>query len=303
MDLEKLTTEQRNAKTMNLDQLSIAEILKLMNNEDQFVPKRIQKVLPQVEQAVEATIHAFNHQGRLIYMGAGTSGRLGVLDAAECVPTFSADPSMVIGLIAGGPGAMTTAVEGAEDSGELGEQDLRKLHLTNHDVVVGIAASGRTPYVVGGLTYAQKVGATTVSLSCNENAVISRYAKIPIEVNVGQEILTGSTRLKSGTAQKLILNMISTASMIGVGKVYKNLMVDVKPSNAKLIERAKRIIMEATNCSYETAEEAFQKANRNVKLAIVMLLTHLNLADADRCLRKVDGHVRKAIHLNIDKEK
>ncbi|WP_353949074.1 N-acetylmuramic acid 6-phosphate etherase [Sporolactobacillus sp. Y61] len=296
MMLEKLTTEQRNKKTMNLDQLSVSEILHLMNDEDQHVPGRVRHVLPQVEKAVSATIAAFRNNGRLIYMGAGTSGRLGVLDAAECVPTFSSDPSTVVGLIAGGPAAMTRSIEGAEDSPELGEEDLSKLHLTPQDVVIGIAASGRTPYVAGGMAYANKIGATTVSLSCNVHAEISRLAKIPVEVDVGQEVLTGSTRLKSGTAQKLILNMISTASMIATGKVYKNLMVDVKPLNDKLIERSKRIIMEATECTYETASEFFLKANRNVKVAIVMLLTGLNAEEAGTRLKETQGFVRKAIH-------
>ncbi|MEG0552542.1 MAG: N-acetylmuramic acid 6-phosphate etherase, partial [Carnobacterium sp.] len=250
MNLEKLATETRNKQTMHLDELSVLEIMKLMNKEDQTVAEKVALEIPQITKVVNTIIKSFNQEGRLIYMGAGTSGRLGVLDAAECVPTFSVNPSMVQGLIAGGMKAMTVAVEGAEDSKELGEEDLKTIGLTEKDTVIGIAASGRTPYVIGGLEYAKKVGAATATLSCNKNAEISQYAQLPIEVEVGPEVLTGSTRLKSGTAQKLVLNMLSTGAMIGVGKVYQNLMVDVKPSNKKLEERSKRIIMEATECSY-----------------------------------------------------
>lgn len=273
MDLEKLTTETRNRKTMSLDTLSVKEMLTLMNQEDQQVPLAIKQVLPQIESAVNSIVVNFKAGGRLIYMGAGTSGRLGVLDAAECVPTFGTSPEMVQGLIAGGMSAMTVAVEGAEDSLELGKQDLIDLKLTPHDTVVGIAASGRTPYVIGGLDYAHTVGAMTISIACNSEAIISQHAQIPIEVEVGPEVLTGSTRLKSGTAQKLVLNMLSTASMVGIGKVYKNLMVDVKPTNEKLVERAKRIIVQATDCSSDDAANAFEVANHDVKLAIVMVLT------------------------------
>lgn len=273
MNLEKLTTETRNERTMNLDTLSTKEVLTIMNEEDKKVPLAVAEALPQIDAVVKQTIASFEKGGRLIYMGAGTSGRLGVLDAAECVPTFNADPSMVQGLIAGGMKAMTVAVEGAEDSKAFGRQDLEAITLTKDDVVVGIAASGRTPYVIGGLEYAAEIGATTATIACNPNAEISQYASYPIEVDAGPEILTGSTRLKSGTAQKLILNMISTVSMIGIGKVYKNLMVDVLPTNEKLVERSKRIIMQATDCTYEVASEKFDEAQENVKLAIVMILT------------------------------
>ncbi|MCI3030036.1 N-acetylmuramic acid 6-phosphate etherase, partial [Desemzia sp. C1] len=256
MNLDKLTTETRNHQTMNLDELTTSEVVQLMNEEDKKVAYAVEKELPSISKVAEAIIESFKKGGRLIYMGAGTSGRLGVLDAAECVPTFSVDPTMVQGLIAGGMKAMTVAVEGAEDSATLGKEDLQHIELTENDVVLGIAASGRTPYVIGALTYANEIGATTASLSCNKDAEISRYATLPIEVEVGPEILTGSTRLKSGTAQKLVLNMLSTSSMIGIGKVYQNLMVDVKPSNEKLVERSKRIIMQATDCSYEQASQA-----------------------------------------------
>ncbi len=295
IDLSDLTTETRNEETMNLDELSTAEILKIMNSEDQKVARRVGKVLPDITQAVKQIILSFNKKGRLFYIGAGTSGRLGVLDAAECVPTFGTDPKMVQGLIAGGMKAMTIAVEGAEDSPELGAKDLQSQNLTNKDIVVGIAASGRTPYVIGGLDYAKKVGAATISLACNDHAKISKHADINIEISVGPEVLTGSTRLKSGTAQKLVLNMLSTASMIGIGKVYKNLMVDVKPTNAKLVERSKRIIMEATDVSYTVANDMFEKAGKDVKLAIVMILTDVDLNEAKKRLQVAKGFVRKTI--------
>ncbi|KRL60469.1 N-acetylmuramic acid 6-phosphate etherase [Latilactobacillus fuchuensis] len=296
MDLSRLTTENRNQKTMNLDELPVHDVLQLMNTEDHGVPEGVQKALPQIEAAVKAIINSFQKDGRLIYMGAGTSGRLGVLDAAECVPTFGTEPEMVQGLIAGGMAAMTVAVEGAEDSAALGQEDLVAINLTANDTVVGIAASGRTPYVIGGLDYAKQVGAATVSLACNFDAAISQHAAINIEVEVGAEILTGSTRLKSGTAQKLILNMLSTASMIGIGKVYKNLMVDVKPTNEKLVERAKRIIMAATDCSYDVAAQQFTAADENVKLAIVMILTDLPLKEAKLKLKQAKGFVRQTTH-------
>lgn len=296
MDLSRLTTENRNQKTMNLDELPVHDVLQLMNTEDHGVPEGVQKALPQIEAAVKAIINSFQKDGRLIYMGAGTSGRLGVLDAAECVPTFGTEPEMIQGLIAGGMAAMTVAVEGAEDSAALGQEDLVAINLTANDTVVGIAASGRTPYVIGGLDYAKQVGAATVSLACNFDAAISQHAAINIEVEVGAEILTGSTRLKSGTAQKLILNMLSTASMIGIGKVYKNLMVDVKPTNEKLVERAKRIIMAATDCSYDVAAQQFTAADENVKLAIVMILTDLPLKEAKLKLKQAKGFVRQTTH-------
>lgn len=294
-NLEHLTTETRNTNTMNLDEMSVMDILKTMNAEDQQVPLAIGKVLPQIEAVVQQIIQAFNQKGRLIYMGAGTSGRLGVLDAAECVPTFGTEPEMVQGLIAGGMKAMTVAVEGAEDSASLGEEDLKAISLTKEDIVIGIAASGRTPYVIGGLDYANAIGATTATIACNTNAAISQHASFPIEVEVGPEILTGSTRLKSGTAQKLVLNMLSTVAMIGIGKVYKNLMVDVRPTNEKLVERAKRIIMQATDCTYEVAGQTFIEADQNVKLAIVMILTGMEKEVAAEKLVDANGFIRKTV--------
>ncbi|MFJ8262268.1 N-acetylmuramic acid 6-phosphate etherase [Rummeliibacillus sp. NPDC094406] len=295
MNLDKLTTEKRNEKTMHLDEMSMEEILVLMNYEDQTVPKCVEKEIPQIKKVADAITTAFQNGGRLIYIGAGTSGRLGILDAAECVPTFGTSSEKVVGLIAGGMSAMTAAVEGAEDSEELANSDLKDLKLTNKDIVIGITASGRTPYVVGGLKYAKEIGATTASISCNKNAIISTYATISIEIEVGPEILTGSTRLKSGTAQKLVLNMLSTVSMIGIGKIYKNLMVDVQPTNEKLVERSKRIIMQATDCTYEEASGSFENANRDVKLAIVMLLTNLGMDEAKDRLKQAKGFVRKTL--------
>lgn len=294
INLQNLTTEKRNEKTMNLDELSIDNAMKIMNEEDQKVALAVKEVLPQIKPIIEETIKSFNKNGRLFYIGAGTSGRLGILDASECVPTFGVSPEMVQGIIAGGKKAMTMAVEGAEDSLDLGKEDLQKANLTSNDIVVGIAASGRTPYVIGALEYANKIGATTATISCNKNSEISKYATYSVEVDAGAEFLTGSTRLKSGTTQKLILNMISTISMIGIGKVYKNLMVDVQPTNGKLIERSKRIIMEATDCDYDTAKDYLEKGG-DVKTAIVMILTKTSKEEAKENLSRSKGFVKDAI--------
>ncbi|MFS1009058.1 N-acetylmuramic acid 6-phosphate etherase [Enterococcus casseliflavus] len=295
INLDKLTTERRNSETSNLDEMTILEACQKMNQEDQKVAYAVEKEIPSIEKVIEQTIVAFKKGGRLIYLGAGTSGRLGVLDAAECVPTFGVSPEMVVGLIAGGEEAMTVAVEGAEDSLTLGKQDLVDLKLNQNDMVIGIAASGRTPYVIGALDYANELGATTATIACNKDAEISQHASFPIEVDCGPEFLTGSTRLKSGTAQKLILNMISTLSMVGIGKVYNNLMVDVKATNEKLVERSKRIIMQATEADYETAAAAFEEADQNVKLAIVMLLTDSTKDEAQAKLATAQGFVKKAL--------
>ncbi|WP_081167115.1 N-acetylmuramic acid 6-phosphate etherase [Lactococcus garvieae] len=295
MNLESLTTERRNEATFGLDEMSVSTALAKMNNEDKKVAEAVEKALPMIEPVIEKTIESFNKGGRLIYLGAGTSGRLGVLDAAECVPTFGVEASMVVGLIAGGEEAMTVAVEGAEDDFELGKQDLIDLQLTTNDMVIGIAASGRTPYVIGALDYARELGAHTGSLACNFNAEISKHAEFPIEVDCGAEFLTGSTRLKSGTAQKLILNMISTISMIGIGKVYNNLMVDVRPTNEKLVERSKRIIMQATECDYQMAEKTFYQADEDVKLAIVMILTNSEKQEAQEKLVEAKGFIKKTL--------
>ncbi|PFJ15739.1 N-acetylmuramic acid 6-phosphate etherase [Bacillus cereus] len=293
--LENLATEARNEKTMNLDEMSIMEFLTVMNEEDAKVADRVKLELPQIAKAVEAIIEAKRKGGRLIYLGAGTSGRIGLLDAVECPPTFGTEPEEVVGLIAGGEKAFIKAVEGAEDSKELGIQDLKDIHLKNTDVVVGIAASGRTPYVIGGLEYANSIGAQTVAVSCNKGSAIGKEAKITIEVNNGPEVLTGSTRLKSGTSQKLICNMLSTASMVGLGKVYGNLMVDVQLTNEKLIERAKRIVMDATSCDYETAELYVAKADNKPKVAIVMILAGFSKEEAIQRLEETQGFIRQAV--------
>ncbi|PFL21290.1 N-acetylmuramic acid 6-phosphate etherase [Bacillus cereus] len=293
--LENLSTEHRNEKTTNLDEMSIKEVLQSMNEEDRTVALAVENEIEEIEKVVGAVIQSFEKEGRLIYIGAGTSGRLGILDAVECPPTFGTDDKMVQGFIAGGLKAFTKAVEGAEDREELAEEDLKSIGLNEKDTVIGIAASGRTPYVIGGLKYAHSVGASTASISCNKNAEISKYAKLNVEVETGAEILTGSTRLKAGTAQKLVLNMISTASMIGVGKVYKNLMVDVQSTNEKLVERSKRIIVEATGVSYEVAADYYEKANRNVKVAIVMALLQCEYGEALEKLKEAKGFVKKAL--------
>lgn len=293
--LENLTTEKRNEDTLNLDKLSIIETVTKMNQEDEKVIAAIEKKKESIAAVIEQVVKALKNGGRLFYFGAGTSGRLGILDAAECVPTFSTDPELVQGIIAGGESAMTVAVEGAEDSTTLAEEDFRERGLTDKDIVIGISASGRTPYVIGGLKYAAEVGATTASISCNENAEISTFASFPIEVTAGPEILTGSTRLKSGTLQKLILNMISTISMVHLGKVYGNLMVDVKPTNEKLVERAKNIIVEATGCTKEEATHYFEDSDEQVKLAIIRILTKTSKEEGLALLEANDGFIRKAV--------
>ncbi|MFE0506793.1 N-acetylmuramic acid 6-phosphate etherase [Peribacillus butanolivorans] len=293
--LEHLTTECRNEKTMCLDEMKTIEFLEVMNDEDIKVAHCVKKELPKISKAVEMIVAAMNKNGRLIYMGAGTSGRIGLLDAVECPPTFNTAPSEVVGLIAGGESAFIKAVEGAEDSFELGPEDLKKIQLTKKDVVVGIAASGRTPYVIAGLKYANQVGAGTVSISCNKGSEIGKIANVAIEVVNGPEVLTGSTRLKAGTSQKLVCNMLSTASMVGVGKVYGNLMVDLQLTNEKLVERAKRIIMDATDCSYEVANKFLEKAHSQPKIAIVMILTNVSYEEASNRLKMAQGFIRKAI--------
>ncbi|MCC5889907.1 MAG: N-acetylmuramic acid 6-phosphate etherase [Alkalibacterium sp.] len=295
VNLSKMTTEQQNEKTMNLDSMSYFEALTIMNEEDQKVSLAIKEVIPKIEEAVVAVVDTFKKGGRLIYAGAGTSGRLGVLDAAECPPTFGTSSEMVIGLIAGGKEAFTEAIEGAEDSEELGIGDLKNLALTADDVLIGLAASGRTPYVKGCLNYANEIGAATVSISCNENSEIGQLSDIPIDVAVGPEVLTGSTRLKAGTAQKLILNMISTVSMVGIGKVYKNLMVDVQPTNKKLEERAVQIVRSSTETSRETAVAALEKSNYNVKIAIISILLNVDNETATKELELADDHVKQAL--------
>lgn len=295
VNITSLTTEQRNQRSLNIDQLTTSQIIGMMNEEDETVSKAVRKVLPQIDKTIEAIYAILKQNGRLFYIGAGTSGRLGVLDAAECPPTFCTPPEMVQAIMAGGESAMFTAVEGAEDDLDGGAKDLEKRGFTKNDILVGIAASGRTPYVIGALKYAQNLGAITVSLACNENAEISKYAHHSIEVIVGPEILSGSTRLKSATAQKMILNMLSTTAMIKLGKVYGNLMVDLHASNLKLIERARRIVMDVTGITYQEAEVILNQTNQKVKPAIVMALAGVSLEKANEVIDRANGFTRKAI--------
>lgn len=280
---------------MNLDQMTPLEIVTAMNKEDRKVPEAVEKCLPQIAELVSAVEKAFMEGGRLFYMGAGTSGRLGVLDASECPPTYGVPAEMVVGLIAGGDTALRNPVEGAEDDRMLGRKDLEERNLTAKDVVVGIAASGRTPYVLGGFEYAKSLGCMTAAVSCNVGSAIGQAADIAIEAEVGPEVLTGSTRLKSGTAQKMILNMITTASMVRIGKAYQNLMIDVVQSNEKLHTRAENIAMDATGVSREEARRAIDEAGGSVKLAVTMLLAECDVETARGLLEKSRGHVREAI--------
>ena len=293
--LSTLITEQRNPNSMNVDSLSALEIVQLMNDEDKQVPLAIEKCLPQIAQAVERIVAAFQKGGRLVYIGAGTSGRLGVLDASECPPTFGVSPEMVKGIIAGGERALRHPIEGAEDSKAQAVVDLQTIQFSSQDVLVGIAASGRTPYVIGALEYAKSLGSVTVSIASNPNSAMANIVDIAIDTVVGAEVLTGSSRLKSGTAQKLVLNMLTTASMILMGKCYQNLMVDVQASNEKLKARAIRIVMQATDCDKALAEETLKQADQNAKLAIMMILSGLDRVQAEALLEKHQGKLQLAL--------
>ena len=293
--LSTLITEQRNPNSMHVDSLSALEIVQLMNEEDKQVPLAIEKCLPQIAQAAECIVAAFQQGGRLVYIGAGTSGRLGVLDASECPPTFGVSPEMVKGIIAGGERALRHPIEGAEDSKMQAVVDLQTIQLSSKDVLVGIAASGRTPYVIGALEYAKSLGSVTVSIASNPNSAMANIVDIAIDTVVGPEVLTGSSRLKSGTAQKLVLNMLTTASMILMGKCYQNLMVDVQASNEKLKARAIRIVMQATDCDKTLAEETLKLADQNAKLAIMMILSGLDRAQAEALLEKHHGKLQLAL--------
>lgn len=295
--ISTLMTELRNPNSMAIDTMSTMDILKTINSEDMTVAQKVREVLPEVEKVVDIVQDRLKRGGKLFYAGAGTSGRIGIQDAVECPPTFSTPPTVVQAVIAGGTGAFVEAVEGAEDDEALGASDLKERNLTALDVVVGIAASGRTPYVIGALKHAQEVGAVTVSLANNKNSVISQYAQINIEVATGPEVLTGSTRMKAATAQKMILNMITTASMIKMGKVYENLMVDLKVSNQKLKERAKNIVSTITEVSAEKAKEVLEKTDYEVKPAIVMIKADVTFEEAKKYIQEVDGFVREAIRL------
>lgn len=295
VDLSKIDTEKQNQDTLNLDRMSIKEALTVMNNEDEKVAKAIKEVIPEIEKAVKIIIEQFNKGGRLIYIGAGTSGRLGLLDASECPPTFGAPKEQVVGIIAGGKVAMTEAIEGAEDDVEQGKQDVVDINLNENDVLVGIAASGRTPYVIGALEYANDINVPTVAIACTKDSEIGKVAKIAIEAVPGPEVLTGSTRLKAGTAQKMVLNMLSTISMVGIGKAYKNLMVDVQPTNEKLVSRAKGIVMKATDVTEEVASQKLDDSGGDVKTAILMILLDIDKDTARGKLNETKGHIRKAL--------
>jgi N-acetylmuramic acid 6-phosphate etherase len=275
--------------------MPVSELLSVMNAEDQTVALAVREALPEIGAAVEAITESLRRGGRLIYLGAGTSGRIGLLDAVECPPTFGTDLEQVVGLLSGGPGAFVVAVEGAEDEPARAMADLDEIGVNEKDTVVGLAASGRTPYVIGGLKHAAARGAVTVSVACNRDAVVSRYADIPVEIATGPEVLTGSTRLKAGTAQKMVCNMLSTTSMVRLGKAYGNLMVDVKASNDKLVDRARRIVVEATGADGSTAAEALRAAGGHAKTAIVMLLADCTAEEATRRLDEAHGNTRAAI--------
>ncbi|KGJ50107.1 N-acetylmuramic acid-6-phosphate etherase [Clostridium sp. NCR] len=295
LNLSKLTTESRNQNTLNIDKVSTLEMVKMINEEDKKVANAIEIELPKIAEAIDGIVERMQKGGRLIYIGAGTSGRLGILDASECPPTYGVSEELVQGLIAGGQEAIFRAKEGAEDSKELAVLDLKDKHLNENDTVVGIAASGRTPYVIGGLEYANEIGALTISVTCNADSQVAKEAKIAISPVVGAEVVTGSTRLKSGTAQKLVLNMLSTGSMIKMGKVYGNLMVDVKATNEKLVERSKKIVCEATGVSFKEAETILNETGFDVKLSIFMILSNLEKEEAKVILEMNNGYIAKAL--------
>ncbi|MFJ2259751.1 N-acetylmuramic acid 6-phosphate etherase [Streptomyces sp. NPDC087844] len=294
-ELEGLTTEAFRPEHSDIDRLPTLDIAKIMNGEDATVPTAVAAQLPNIAAAIDAIAERMARGGRLVYAGAGTAGRLGVLDASECPPTFNTDPTEVVGLIAGGPVAMTTSVEGAEDSAELAVEDLSALNLTRDDTVVGVSASGRTPYAIGAVGHARALGALTVGLSCNADSALAAAADHGIEVVVGPELLTGSTRLKAGTAQKLVLNMLSTITMIRLGKTYGNLMVDVRASNEKLRARSRRIVALATGASDEEIEAALAATDGEVKNAILTILGTVDAPTAAHLLKKTDGHLREAL--------
>jgi N-acetylmuramic acid 6-phosphate etherase len=294
-DLGQLNTEAIDSRFSKIDTLSTIDLLKLFNDGDKSVAEEVAKVLPKVAEAINEITMRMELGGRLIYVGAGTSGRLGVLDASECIPTFSLEEGLVIGIIAGGDTALRTGIEGAEDVLEGAIEELKKINFSKKDSLVGIAASGRTPYVVGALKYAKEMGAASIALSCNLNSELSKFVDVAIEVDTGAEILAGSTRLKAGTAQKLILNMISTVSMIKLGKTYGNLMVDLQVSNIKLRDRAIRIIQAATNCDIKKAKDALQESKGQVKVAIVMILLDTSAEKALDLLKASGSRVRAAL--------
>jgi N-acetylmuramic acid 6-phosphate etherase len=301
-EISKLHTEQRNKNSMDIDVRSTSEILKIINNEDKTVALAVENELPYIEQAVELIVMALKNGGRLFYFGAGTSGRIGVVDAAECPPTFGTPPDLIQGFIAGGKEAMFRAQEGAEDLEENGAKDVVKAKVKSKDVVCGIAASRRTPYVIGAVKKAKELGAKTIYVTCNPRDEFNiKEADIAICPYVGPEVIMGSTRMKSGTAQKLVLNMLTTASMIRLGKVYENMMIDLQMTNKKLVERSKRIVMTITGVSYDKAADVLKKADGHVKTALVMIKANVSATEARKRLKKTEGFVRKAIELKQNK--
>ena len=301
-EISKLHTEQRNKNSMDIDVQTISEILKIINDEDKTVPLAVENELPYIEKAVKLIVTALKNGGRLLYFGAGTSGRIGVIDAAECPPTFGTSPELIQGFIAGGKEAMFRAQEGAEDLEENGAKDVIKVKVKSKDVVCGIAASRRTPYVIGAVKKAKELGAKTIYVTCNPRDEFNiKEADIAICPYVGPEVIMGSTRMKSGTAQKLVLNMLTTASMIRLGKIYENMMIDLQMTNKKLVERSKRIVMTITGVSYEKAADILKKADGHVKTALVMIKANVSAAEARKRLKKTDGFVRKAIELKQNK--
>lgn len=293
--LDQLTTEARNPLTAEMDNLSALEIVQLINLEDAKVAQAVVTAAAEIAEAIDVIADRLEKGGRLIYMGAGTSGRLGVLDAVECPPTFNTEPEQVVGLIAGGPEGLLVAVEGAEDSRDMGREDLQQLSLSDLDVVVGIAASGRTPYVIGGLDYAREIGAFAIGFSCNQDAELKKHAELNIIPVVGPEVLSGSTRLKAGTATKMVLNMLTTGAMVRMGKTYSNLMVDLRATNEKLGERAQRIVRELTGCSDSEADDLLKRCDGEVKTAIVAQNLDISPQAARARLGAVDGHLRRAL--------
>ncbi len=303
IDLNLLDTERINERSKRIDDMSTINVLKTINGEDQNVAMVIASMLPEIENAIDALYEKVKDGGRLVYIGAGTSGRLGVLDASECPPTYGVSSDMVVGIIAGGVEALYQAIEGAEDHKDQGVKDLQNINFTKEDTLVGLAASGRTPYVIGALEYANKLGAVTASISCVRNAEVSKVSQYPMEAIVGPEVVTGSTRMKAGTAQKLILNMISTTIMIKLGKVYGNLMVDVKATNAKLKVRAKRMIEMTTPYQGEDAERLYEESGQSVKTAIIMPKTDLSREEAEQMMEINEGRISKTIEAFEKKEK
>ena len=297
MDLSRLTTERRNPASAHIDSCTTLEMVTIMQQEDSKIASAIEKILPEIARAIDATSQRLENGGRLFYLGAGASGRLGILDASECPPTYGTDPELVQGLIAGGIPAIFRAQEGAEDNPGLAVHDLKEHGFSAKDVLVGIAASGRTPYVIGGLKYARELGALTIALACSEHAEIAALADIALTPVTGPEVVTGSTRMKAGTAQKLVLNMLSTGTMIKLGKVYGNLMVDVKASNKKLEERAIRIVMEGSGCERTEAEKALKGADGHAKLAILMVVADVSASEGKALLERTSGHLAAAIRL------